>query len=174
MAMRCVAKIGASPNDSLGSRRRAFWVAAGLCVFRNMPRWAPPIGAPFPDVADHVVKAVSIGFKATGGCCAQVAIVCRIDLRELSLPDVASMFPQRGQLVAPGVGRIHQTASCRCFPLSFRWQFFASPSSKRGGIVPRHMNDRVVKPFDKQRAWPVRRVPASAFHWNPPGCQGNG
>src|SRR5437899_5187459 len=47
-----------------------------------------PIGRPFPDIADHVVQAVTVGRECGDGRSAFEAISRKILVREITLPSV--------------------------------------------------------------------------------------
>src|SRR6266702_1260113 len=57
-----------------------------------------PIGRPFPDIADHVVQAVTVCRKCGDGRGAFEAISRKILVREITLPSVCHM-PAAGELL---------------------------------------------------------------------------
>src|SRR6185503_12363737 len=63
-----------------------------------------PIGAPFPDVAGHVVEAVAVGGEAGDGGDAGKAVFCIVVLGEIALPEVGHVFAAGGELITPDVG----------------------------------------------------------------------
>src|SRR6266404_2831771 len=65
--------------------------------------WPVPIAAPFPNVAGHVVKAVTIGGKFRDRCDPGVAIFASVFHREFALPGVGHPFSVWMKIVAPRV-----------------------------------------------------------------------
>src|SRR5262249_49074575 len=78
----------------------------------------PPIGGPFPDVADHVVDTVTIGRKRRYGRGAFVAIGGKVLVRENPLPSIGHVFTTGDELVAPAELGIIKSAARGKLPLS--------------------------------------------------------
>src|SRR6266446_2389094 len=87
--------------------------------------WPVPIAAPFPNVAGHVVKAVTIGRKLRDRRDPGKTIFASVFHREFSLPGVRHPFSSATEFVAPGVGLPRQPATRGEFKLCFCWQTFA-------------------------------------------------
>src|SRR5215831_11444250 len=89
-------------------------VACGLAsaagIFRNTAGFQRiglmlrrvPVGGPFPDIADHVVDPVAVGWKGGHWRCAFKAVLSGILPRELPLPGIGHMAPAEGKFIAPG------------------------------------------------------------------------
>src|SRR3982074_3624118 len=75
-----------------------------------------PIGRPFPDVTDHVVKAVAVGRECSDGRGAFEAVGCKILVREIALPGVRHLLAAGKLVVAPGEFRAVQSAASGEFP----------------------------------------------------------
>ena len=78
--------------------------AAGLpLVFGGYDRLlAPPVLGPFPHIADHVVKAVAVGWVAPHGRGSLPAVLAGVGNGEQALPVIGQHLPVGGQLIAPG------------------------------------------------------------------------
>src|SRR5262245_23809916 len=87
---------------SLGSATRVFRDAARLWGVRFVPP-RPPIGGPFPHIADHVVDAVAVRRKRHHWRRALMAVGREVFMRENTLPSVRHAPAVRRELVAPGV-----------------------------------------------------------------------
>src|SRR5262245_46094920 len=70
-----------------------------------------PVGGPFPDVADHVVKAVPVRRKSTHRRGPLVPVPARVLPRELSLPRVCLVTIAWQEFVTPGVRRTVESSS---------------------------------------------------------------
>src|SRR4051812_48515359 len=72
---------------SLWSAARIFRHAARLRRIGLVPG-RPPVRGPFPDVADHVVKPVTVGRKSRYGRGPLVAVLIEVLAREFALPGI--------------------------------------------------------------------------------------
>src|SRR6516165_6177678 len=87
----------------------SLWAATR--VFRNAARLRrvglvlgrPPICGPLPDVADHVVKAVTVWWKCHDRRGALETIFAAILVREIALPGIGHMFAAGRKRVAPSI-----------------------------------------------------------------------
>src|SRR5690349_12276603 len=69
----------------LAGTTRVLGDAAGLCGIR-LVLWRIPIGGPFPDVADHVVHAITIRRECADGRSALKAVRIGVLARKVALP----------------------------------------------------------------------------------------
>src|SRR5262249_53317361 len=121
-----------------------------------------PIGGPFPDVADHVVKAVAVRRKRRDRRGALVAVERQVLAWERALPRVRHLLAARRKLVSPGeLGAVEPPAG-RELPLGLRGQFFAGPFGVGLGVAMRDMYDRMVVETADRSARPVRAAPVGA------------
>src|SRR5262245_39019961 len=111
----------------LGAAARILRDAARFCRIGSVLRHVPVAG-PFPDIADHVVDAVTIGRIGHHRRGPLEAVVAAVLERKVALPGVGSMYSARSELVAPGKLGTIQAAACGKFPLRFRRQVLAGPS----------------------------------------------
>src|SRR5437667_6197250 len=100
----------------------AAFVRQRLVVIR-----AIPVAAPFPDVARHVVKAVTIRRETLRRRDAGIPIFNRVFHWKLSLPRVRHPFPTGTKIIAPNVCFSRQPAACRKLELRFSRQTFSRP-----------------------------------------------
>src|SRR5262249_26129810 len=100
IAVRLVTQIRAAFHHLGGAFRRSDGIRArGGEVIGGME----PVTAPLPGVASNRVEAVAVRWVGVHGSGSGVAVLSRIDLREIALPDVAEMAATGSELVAPGV-----------------------------------------------------------------------
>src|SRR4051794_26175645 len=87
-------------------------------VEHGVPRvpWAVPISCPLPNVADHVVQAVTVRRKASDRRAAGVAILLRVEHREEPLPGVGYGRPLGIESTREVVLSLAAAARCE-FPL---------------------------------------------------------
>ena len=83
----------------LAAAARVLRNAASFCGIIRVLRCVS-IGSPLPDIADHVMKAVSVGGKGTDRRGALAAIGREVLLREGALPSVRHVLAARRELVA--------------------------------------------------------------------------
>src|SRR5215472_804898 len=75
-----------------------------------------PVRGPLPDIADHVVEAVAVGWKGPHRRRAMVAVTTEILPREFALPGVRHQLSVRLQIVAPGIFSAVEAAARGEFP----------------------------------------------------------
>ena len=89
---------------------------------------------------------------------------------EGALPDVHALLLVGA---APRVGLVRaQTPTCRSFPFSLGWQPLPRPLAKGIGVVPAHLNNRVVQPLLDAGAFAKWLAPVSVGDGEPPFCTG--
>src|ERR1044071_5890930 len=76
----------------------------------------PPIGGPFPDIADHVEHAIAVGRKRRHRRGSLIAVVAPVLLRKFALPGVGHVHITGREFVAPGVLRAVEPATRGKFP----------------------------------------------------------
>src|SRR6516162_7848330 len=118
----------------LAAAARVLRDAAGLRRIGLVPG-RPPVGGPFPDIADHVADAVAVRRKRGHRRGALIAVLTEILDREISLPDVRHVLAIRRQCVAPGKLLAIETATRGEFPFGFARQILAGPSRIGQGIA---------------------------------------
>src|SRR5438105_15528727 len=133
-----------------------------------MPRRAPPVRAPLPDIARRVVQPVSIRLECIDGRRREVAVVAGIDVRKASLPDIAAMLAAGFQFVAPRIALVLQTAARGTLPFGFGRQPLAGPARIRGSIAPRDVHDRMLFSIADARIRTFGPAPAGAIDGEPP------
>src|SRR5262245_5852862 len=136
-AMRAIARIAAA--GFIATSRIARRAARSRGNLRGIG-FAVPVGRPLPDIADHVDEAVVIGWIEPHRRGAREAIVEPALMRKFARPVIGEPPATGRKLIAPGVGPLSQTATCREFPLRFSGQTLASPGRIRLGISQRHMH----------------------------------
>src|SRR6185503_13295133 len=102
--------------------RHAAWLGCVGLVPRGVP-----VGGPFPDVADHVVEAVAVGWEGRDRRRATVAVGDQVLAWEFALPGVGHMPAARRELVAPGELRAVEAAARGVLPFGLRRQRLAGP-----------------------------------------------
>src|SRR6266478_7034080 len=108
-----------------------------------------PIGRPFPDIADHVVQAVAVGWKRGDGRRAFEAVGRKILKREITLPGVRHMLAARKLLVTPGEIRAIKPTARGKFPFGLGRQFLAGPFGIGFDVPIGDVDNRmVVEPAD--------------------------
>src|SRR5215211_804720 len=75
-----------------------------------------PVGRPFPDIADHVVDAMTVRRERGDWGGPLEAVAVRVLPRKLALPGVGHVPAVRRQLVAPCVVRALEAAARRKLP----------------------------------------------------------
>src|SRR6185295_19824734 len=127
-----------------------------------------PGARPLPDIPGHVVKAVAVGSELLNGRDANVAILARIPVREVSLKGVGHPAAGRHELVAPRVEFAAQPTSSGELPLRLGRQTFARPPRKRDGVVVRDLHDRVPFPARQAALGAFGMAPVCTLHVRPP------
>src|ERR1700757_2816033 len=87
----------------------------------------PPVYGPFPDIADHVVDAVTVGEKGGDGRGALVSVLAQILARKNSLPGVGHVLAAGRERIAPGELLAVEAAARGKFPFGFGRQLLAGP-----------------------------------------------
>lgn len=95
-----------------------------------------PIGAPFPDVAGHVVEPVAVGWEGCDGGAQDEAVGCEIVIGEFALPVVAGDFGLVEEVVAPGEVCVGEPPAGCEFPFGFGGEPFSGPLSIGLGVEP--------------------------------------
>src|SRR5262245_16670805 len=62
----------------------------------------PPVGRPFPDIADHVVKAVTVRRESCYRRGTLVTVLREVFVRKSSLPGIGHMLASGHEFIAPG------------------------------------------------------------------------
>src|SRR6266699_3962272 len=100
-----------------------------------------PIGAPLPDVACHIIKAVAVMRERGHWRGSSETVFQGVLCREAALPDVGLPFAAGLLVLAPNVGLSLQAAARGEFPFRFGWQPLALPVAISYSIVPGHVDD---------------------------------
>src|SRR6266550_673034 len=152
-----------------------FFVAAAR-IFRNTARLrrigfvsgGVPVRRPFPDIADHVVDAVTIRRKRRHWRGALKAIRVQILPRELTLPGVSQVRAAGREFIAPGEFGTVEAAASGEFPLCFGRQILTGPFCVSKRIGKGHVHDGMVVMHIDVALRPIRMAPIGAFHELPP------
>ena len=122
--------------------------AAGLRGIRLM-LWRIPVGRPFPDVADHVVKSVTVRRECGDRRRAFKTVRIGVLAGKFTLPGIGHVTAGRREFIAPGkFGAVEPAARCK-FPFRFGRQILASPFRVGERIAEGHMHDgMIVQPTD--------------------------
>src|SRR3954469_23441210 len=107
---------------SLGPAARIFRNATRLCSLDFM-LGRPPISAPLPNVADHVVDAVAVRRERHDRRRALIAIFLAVLVRKRALPSIRHVLAAGCKFIAPRKLRLFKPAARREFPFGFRRQF---------------------------------------------------
>src|SRR5579872_1683442 len=142
-------------------------LAPAARILRNAARFGcvgfvlgrPPIGRPFPDVADHVVDAITVRRKRHYRRGAVEAVLAFVLVREISLPGIGAMLSAKRELVAPSVFGTVEPAASGKLPLRFSRQVLAGPFGKSEGIGISNVHDRVIVQAVDVAFWSVRMPP---------------
>src|SRR5689334_16071323 len=132
-------------------------------------RFGIPVGRPFPHIAGHVEKAVTVGREAAHRCGAPVAGVGAPG--EVAVPVVGQALARLRGLVAPGVGRSIKATAGRGLP--FRLGRQGAPGPRRIGqpVVITDVNHRMVGPLGNRGTRPHRVAPRRPGRPHPPLAQ---
>lgn len=139
-----VAEVGAASHDFFFT---GWWTAGILGNRCGIEIGGPPVGAPFPDVTDHVVEAEVVGGEGGGRCGGKVAVFAGVVVGEVSLPDVAAVLAVGVEFITPWIESRWESSPCSVFPLGFSWELFACPGCVGMCVVPGDVSDRVVGDF---------------------------
>src|SRR5580765_837406 len=99
--------------------------AAGLHRIRLM-LWRIPVGRPFPDVADHVVKSVTVWRECADRRGALEAVGIGVLPREFALPGICHVTAGRRELIAPRKLSAVEPPARSKFPFRLGWHVLAS------------------------------------------------
>src|SRR5258706_12707456 len=117
--------------------------AAGLRRIRFVPRRIP-VGGPFPDVADHVVKSVTVRRECGDRRSAFKTVGIDVLAWKLTLPGICHVTAGRREFIAPRkFGAVEPATRCK-FPFLFRRQTLASPFRVGERIAESHMQDWMI------------------------------
>jgi hypothetical protein len=122
-----------------------------------------PIGGPLPDVADHVVNAVSVWRERLYGRWARIAILCSVLSWEFTLPSVGHVLSARRELIAPSIFSIFESTPRGKFPFYLSRQFLARPSRVGNRIRINDMHYRMVIEIVDGAFWTVWVSPIRPF-----------
>ena len=128
-----------------------------------------PVGAPFPDIADSVEQAQTVGGEVPGRAGADEPVVEGVRAREFALPDIAVPLPVDEQPVAPRIATAFEAAAGRELPLGLARQPSAGPLAIGAGIVPADVDDGMVSSVVDSRSGPFGCRPVRAGDFDPPG-----
>ena len=130
--------------------------------------WLIPVAGPFPDIADHVEKAIAIGRIAPHRRGPFKAILGGVLEGKGALPGIGHVATIGGEFVPPGEFGALQPAPRGIFPLGLRRQALARPAriGQRIGIGHMH-HGMVVEPPDG-RIRPKGMAPVRAEPEAPP------
>ena len=154
----------------------AVFLASAARIFRNAARLRrvglvlgrPPIGGPFPDIADHVVDAVAVRRKRHHRRGALVTVLAFIFVREISLPGIGAMLSAGRELVAPGEFGAVEAAARGELPLRFGRQVLARPFGVGERVRISDVHDRMIVQAVDVALRPVRMPPIRALQEPPP------
>src|SRR5262245_63555701 len=102
-----------------------------------------PVRGPFPDIADHVVEAVGIGWKATDRRRPLIAVLVAVIDREHALPAIGDRLAVHIERLAPLLADF--TAAARgILPLRFGRKLVAAPLGIGSRVLVGDMHRRVI------------------------------
>src|SRR6266567_9614710 len=127
-----------------------------------------PIGAPLPDIACHIIKAVAVWRERGHWRGPSEAVFQGVLCREAALPGVGFPFAAGLLFLAPNVGLSLQAAARGEFPFRFGWQPLVCPAAISYSIVPGHVDDRMLLATLEVTGGPFRMAPIGARHVAPP------
>src|SRR5258708_3177149 len=122
-----MAQIRSAANHFRIALRGPAGILPRLRLRGNVPCRAPPVGAPFPDVAGRLVEPVTVRPECIDGRRCKIAIVAGIDIEEAALPDVAAMLAVGLQRIAPRIARAFEAAARGTLPFGFGRQTLPGP-----------------------------------------------
>jgi hypothetical protein len=127
-----------------------------------------PVGAPFPDIAGHIVQSESIGGEGADRSGADEAVGRGVLVGEVPLPDVALPAPAAGAVVTPDERLAVESTAGGVFPFRLGRQALAGPAGVGVGIFPGDVHHGVVLPPLDGAAGPLGMAPASAGYEQTP------
>src|SRR6187551_1219164 len=128
----------------------------------------PPIGGPFPDIADHVANAITVRRKSSDRRRALITVLAEVLKRKVALPGIRHVPAARRQFAAPCKLRTFKSAPRGILPLCFRRQFLAGPFRIGFGVAIRDVNNRMVVETADRTARTVGPSPIGAELEAPP------
>ena len=126
-----------------------------------------PIACPFPDIADHVVKTVGVGFEAADRRGAGVTILFGVVDRKDALPAIGDRLAIFIEGIAPIFIAIMAAARCK-FPLRLGGKLVSEPVRIRERVLIGDIHHGMVLLSLNRRARPTGMAPVRAFHILPP------
>ncbi|SPA15187.1 hypothetical protein CBM2633_A50817 [Cupriavidus taiwanensis] len=133
---------------------------------------AVPVRDPLPGIAGHVGEAIAVGREGADRAGAQRPARLGADHRErlvlLALPDVGHLPAVGGELLAPGIGRLLQSAARGELPFRLGRQPLAGPPGIGLCVFVRDLHHRVVVLALDRAAGAGRMAPVGAGHIAPP------
>src|SRR5215211_5453319 len=127
-----------------------------------------PVGCPFPDIADHVVDAMTVRRERGDWGGPLEAVAVRVLPRKLALPGVGHVPAVRRQLVAPCVVGAVEAAARRKLPFGFARELLAGPLRVGKRVAEGDMHDGMVVERIDVALRPVRVPPVGALGERPP------
>src|SRR5262245_183031 len=110
--------------------------------------WHIPVARPLPNVTDHVVKSVPIGWEAAYRRDACITVLFSIIDRKDALPGIGDGLAILIEGLTP-VLTLVAAAACGVFPLRLGRKFTSEPVSIRKRILISDMDDgMVLRSFD--------------------------
>jgi hypothetical protein len=128
----------------------------------------PPVGRPFPDIADHVVDAVAVRRKSHHRRGAIEAVLALILVGEIALPGIGHVLATGRELVAPGEIGAVEAAARRKFPLGLGRQILVRPFGVGQRVRISDVDDRMVVQAVDVAFRPVGMPPIRALQISPP------
>src|SRR5262245_13277133 len=114
----------------------AFLLFAAAWIFRNAARLSrirlvaltEPVRGPLPDVANHVVEAVVVGWEGPDRRRSLVAVLSQVLRGKLTLPGVGHHLPSGVKLIAPRKFGVILPPAGGEFPFRFGGQIISGPA----------------------------------------------
>src|SRR4051812_38961261 len=148
----------------------AAWVLGDAASFWRIGFVLPriPVGGPFPDVADHVVDAITVRRKRRHRRGALEPVVVGILAWEFALPGVGHVTAVWRELVTPGKFGAVEPAARGELPFGLGRQVFAGPLCIGKRIAESHVHDGMIVESVDVAPWPIRMPPVRALQERPP------
>src|SRR3954471_9994717 len=140
----------------------------GAAGMRGLRMRLVPVPGPLPDVADHVVQPVAVGWERAHRCGPLVPVLLEVPDRKFTLPGVGHPGAARGELVTPRELGAVQAAAGGELPLGLGRQLLTGPPRVRLDVVPGDVHHRMVRSLLDRTAWPLRVAPVGSGHVDPP------
>src|SRR5581483_2876971 len=133
----------AATHCAFSSRNRAVRINCGT---DGIILLIEPVGTPLPDIARHIVKAVTVRREAAHRRAPLEAVFTGVEtgeaisfIRENSLPPVGDRPAAGPQFIAPDKLFSNQPAARRVFPLGFSRQPLPRPPRISRRVIPRNL-----------------------------------